>query len=226
MDKDYDILFRLMILGDTGVGKTCLLQRFCDEEFRHSHVYTIGIDFKIKTILVDDLKVRIQIWDTAGQERYRTITRQYYRKAQGMILAYDITDEKSFLNIRNWANDTSDYGDATVQTILVGNKSDREDSRAVSYQEGETLAEQFGMPFIETSAYTDFNVNELFAAISKKIIQAHQKEINDVANFSSSSDDDNEGIVKSPKMQNRDQAFSLEKSEENENSDDSCCIIL
>ena len=177
MDKDYDVLFRIMILGDAGVGKTCLLQRFCDEEFRHSHVYTIGIDFKMKTLSIGNLKVRIQIWDTAGQERYRTITRQYYRKAQGIILAYDITDESSFLNIRKWASDASEYGDEKVQTILVGNKSDREDGRVVSYEDGEALADDYGMAFFESSAYTDSNVTELFIEIAKQVVKVHKEDI-------------------------------------------------
>ena len=224
MDKDYDVLFRLMILGDTGVGKTCLLQRFCDEEFRHSHIYTIGIDFKIKTIQVDDLKIRIQVWDTAGQERYRTITRQYYRKAQGMILAYDITDENSFLNIRNWASDASEYGDKMVQTILVGNKSDREDSRAVTYEEGNALAQQYGMPFLESSAYTDSNVKELFIAIAKRIVQVHENETQNVENITSSEDDSE--ISETTKNQNLDQSINLEKTDENSKSDESCCTIL
>ena len=216
MDKDYDVLFRVMVLGDTGVGKTCLLQRFCDEEFRHSHVYTIGIDFKMKTILIGDLKVRIQIWDTAGQERYRTITRQYYRKAQGMILAYDITDEKSFLNIRKWVNDVSEYADEHVQAILVGNKSDREDSRVVAYEDGESLAKDYGMPFFESSAYTDSNVTELFVEIGRKVAEVHKDEI---LNHIQSADDElseaDETVLSS---------IALEK-ELNKASNTSCCNI-
>nr|CAB3265352.1 ras-related protein Rab-10-like [Phallusia mammillata] len=203
MDKDYDVLFRIMILGDTGVGKTCLLHRFCDEEFRYNHVCTIGIDFKMKTININGVRVRIQIWDTAGQERYRTITRQYYRKGQGIILTYDITNEASFLNIRKWTSDVSEYGDEKVQTILVGNKSDREDGRAVSTEEGAKLADEFGMSFLEASAYTDSNVTEVFTEMARCVLEANKEEFlntnHKTLHLSSSSEDENsedEGIVK------------------------------
>ena len=223
MDKDYDVLFRVMILGDTGVGKTCLLQRFCDEEFRHSHVYTIGIDFKMKTVSVGNLKVRIQIWDTAGQERYRTITRQYYRKAQGMILAYDITDENSFLNIRKWASDASEYGDEQVQTILVGNKSDREDSRVVTYEDGVALASDYGMSFFECSAYTDSNVTELFVAIAKKIVKVHDEEIKSLQCMRTTYDED---LSEDEEIANELNGINLVKSNDSAEPDTSCCTIL
>uniref|UniRef100_A0AAY5L752 small monomeric GTPase n=1 Tax=Esox lucius TaxID=8010 RepID=A0AAY5L752_ESOLU len=108
MAKQYDVLFRLLLLGDSGVGKTCLLCRFTDNEFHPSHISTIGVDFKMKTLEIDGIKVRIQIWDTAGQERYQTITKQYYRRAQGMFLVYDITSERSFQHIMKWASDVDE----------------------------------------------------------------------------------------------------------------------
>uniref|UniRef100_A0A8P4KAE5 small monomeric GTPase n=1 Tax=Dicentrarchus labrax TaxID=13489 RepID=A0A8P4KAE5_DICLA len=108
MAKQYDVLFRLLLLGDSGVGKTCLLCRFTDNEFHPSHISTIGVDFKMKTLVIDGIKVRIQIWDTAGQERYQTITKQYYRRAQGIFLVYDITSERSFQHIMKWASDVDE----------------------------------------------------------------------------------------------------------------------
>uniref|UniRef100_A0A671M6J5 small monomeric GTPase n=1 Tax=Sinocyclocheilus anshuiensis TaxID=1608454 RepID=A0A671M6J5_9TELE len=108
MAKQYDVLFRLLLLGDSGVGKTCLLCRFTDNEFHPSHISTIGVDFKMKTLEIDGIKVRIQIWDTAGQERYQTITKQYYRRAQGIFLVYDITSERSFQHIMKWASDVDE----------------------------------------------------------------------------------------------------------------------
>ncbi|XP_062326041.1 ras-related protein Rab-15-like isoform X2 [Osmerus eperlanus] len=136
MAKQYDVLVRLLILGDSGVGKTCLIRRFTDNEFHPSHISTIGVDFKMKTLEIDGLKVRVQIWDTAGQERYQTITKQYYRRAQGIILVYDVTCAQSFQHIAKWASDVDEFGPDRVQRILVGNKSDGEDKRQVATQQG------------------------------------------------------------------------------------------
>ncbi|XP_071375062.1 LOW QUALITY PROTEIN: ras-related protein Rab-15-like, partial [Centroberyx affinis] len=135
MAKQYDVLLRLLILGDSGVGKTCLLRRFTENEFHPSHISTIGVDFKMKTLEIDGIKVRVQIWDTAGQERYQTITKQYYRRAQGIILVYDITNEPSFQHIVKWASDVDEYAPDKVQRILVGNKSDEELNRHVTKEQ-------------------------------------------------------------------------------------------
>ncbi|CAF4988266.1 unnamed protein product, partial [Rotaria socialis] len=102
MAKAYDYLFKLLLIGDSGVGKTCVLLRFCDSAFSTTFISTIGIDFKIRTIDLDGRKIKLQIWDTAGQERFKTITTAYYRGAMGIMLVYDITSEKSFDNIKNW----------------------------------------------------------------------------------------------------------------------------
>uniref|UniRef100_A0A4W4DYC9 small monomeric GTPase n=1 Tax=Electrophorus electricus TaxID=8005 RepID=A0A4W4DYC9_ELEEL len=108
MAKQYDVLFRLLLLGDSGVGKTCLLCRLTENEFFSPHISTIGMDFKMKTLKVDGIHVRIQIWDTAGQERYQTITKQYYRRAQGIFFVYDITNALSFQNIVKWVSDADE----------------------------------------------------------------------------------------------------------------------
>ncbi|XP_054652548.1 ras-related protein Rab-15-like isoform X2 [Dunckerocampus dactyliophorus] len=160
MAKQYDILFRILLLGDSGVGKTCMLRRFTDKEFDYGHISTIGVDFKMKTLEIDGIKVRVQIWDTAGQERYQTITKQYYRRAQGIVFVYDITNETSFQHIVKWASDVDEYAPDKVQRILVGNKSDEEPRRRVTKEEGSKLAERYGMDFFETSASTSNNIDE------------------------------------------------------------------
>nr|XP_027827732.1 ras-related protein Rab-15 isoform X3 [Ovis aries] len=137
MAKQYDVLFRLLLIGDSGVGKTCLLCRFTDNEFHSSHISTIGVDFKMKTIEVDGIKVRIQIWDTAGQERYQTITKQYYRRAQGIFLVYDISSERSYQHIMKWVSDVDEYAPEGVQKILIGNKADEEQKRQVGREQGQ-----------------------------------------------------------------------------------------
>ncbi|XP_036007000.1 ras-related protein Rab-15-like isoform X3 [Fundulus heteroclitus] len=161
MAKQYDVLFRLLLLGDSGVGKTCMLRRFAEGEFDPSHISTIGVDFKMKTVQIDGLRVRVQIWDTAGQERYQTITKQYYRRAQGIVFVYDITDLPSFKHIAKWAGDVDEFAPEDVQTILVGNKADEELRRQVTTDQGKKLAETYGMEFFEASASTSTNISEV-----------------------------------------------------------------
>ncbi|XP_033892137.2 ras-related protein Rab-15-like [Acipenser ruthenus] len=177
MAKQYDVLFRLLLLGDSGVGKTCLLCRFTDNEFHSSHISTIGVDFKMKTVEVDGIKVRIQIWDTAGQERYQTITKQYYRRAQGIFLVYDITSERSFQHIMKWASDVDEYAPEKVQKILIANKADEEQERQVATEQGIKLANEYGMDFFETSACTNYNIKESFTRLTELVLQAHKKEL-------------------------------------------------
>ncbi|XP_052380194.1 ras-related protein Rab-15-like isoform X29 [Oncorhynchus keta] len=177
MAKQYDVLFRLLLLGDSGVGKTCLLCRFTDNEFHPSHISTIGVDFKMKTLEIDGIKVRIQIWDTAGQERYQTITKQYYRRAQGIFLVYDITSERSFQHIMKWASDVDEYAPDNIQRILIGNKSDEEEKRQVATGQGNKLAKDYGMDFFETSAFTNYNITESFTRLAEQVLAANKKDL-------------------------------------------------
>ncbi|KAM4723276.1 ras-related protein Rab-15-like isoform 1-T1 [Anableps anableps] len=180
MAKQYDVLFRLLLLGDSGVGKTCMLRRFTEGEFDPSHISTIGVDFKMKTIEIDGLKVRVQIWDTAGQERYQTITKQYYRRAQGIVFVYDITNLPSFQHIAKWASDVDEYAPDDVQTILVGNKADEDFSRQVTKDQGKKLAETYGMEFFETSASTSSNISESFIRVTELVLQAQKRDVDDL----------------------------------------------
>ncbi|XP_044231107.1 ras-related protein Rab-15-like [Thunnus albacares] len=180
MAKQYDFLFRLLMLGDSGVGKTCMLRRFTESEFDPTHISTIGVDFKMKTLEIDGIKVRVQIWDTAGQERYQTITKQYYRRAQGIIFVYDITNEPSFQHIAKWASDVDECAPDKVQRILVGNKSDEEPMRRVTKTEGSKLAETYGMDFFETSASTGSNISESFTRVTELVLQAHKRDVDNL----------------------------------------------
>ncbi|KAF3701312.1 Ras-related protein Rab-15 [Channa argus] len=180
MAKQYDILCRLLMLGDSGVGKTCMLRRFTESEFDPSHISTIGVDFKMKTVEIDGIKVRVQIWDTAGQERYQTITKQYYRRAQGIVFVYDITNKPSFQHIAKWASDVEEYAPDKVQRILVGNKSDEDLERQVTKDQGNKLAETFGMEFFETSASTSSNISESFIRVTELVLQAHKRDVDNL----------------------------------------------
>lgn len=170
--QDYDYLIKLLLIGDSGVGKSCLLLRFSEDSFTSSFITTIGIDFKIKKILLDNKWIKLQIWDTAGQERFRTITSAYYRGAMGILLVYDVTDEASFNNVRNWMKNIETHASSTVNKILVGNKCDMDEhKRMVPFSRGQALANEFGIKFFETSAKSNINVEEVFQSISKDIMQ-------------------------------------------------------
>eukprot|EP01098_Paradermamoeba_levis_P014803 TRINITY_DN723_c0_g1_i3.p2 TRINITY_DN723_c0_g1~~TRINITY_DN723_c0_g1_i3.p2 ORF type:complete len:217 (+),score=60.90 TRINITY_DN723_c0_g1_i3:218-868(+) len=165
----YDYLIKLLLIGDSGVGKSCLLLRFSDDSFTPSFITTIGIDFKIRTIELDGKKIKLQIWDTAGQERFRTITTAYYRGAMGILLVYDVTDEKSFGNIRNWIRNIEQHATNDVNKILIGNKCDMVDKKVVDENRGNALANEFGIKFLETSAKNSINVEEAFISLARDI---------------------------------------------------------
>eukprot|EP01067_Filipodium_phascolosomae_P009022 Filipodium_phascolosomae@DN7946_c0_g1_i1.p1 len=169
MTPDYDYLFKLLLIGDSGVGKSCLLLRFADDTYTDSYISTIGVDFKIRTIDLDAKTVKLQIWDTAGQERFRTITSSYYRGAHGIIIVYDVTDKDSFQNVKNWINEIDKYATENVNKLLVGNKCDLKAKKVVSYDEGKELADQLGIRFLETSAKNAHNVEQAFNIMSSEI---------------------------------------------------------
>lgn len=169
MAKTYDYLFKLLLIGDSGVGKTCVLFRFAEGAFNATFISTIGIDFKIRTIELDGKRIKLQIWDTAGQERFRTITTAYYRGAMGIMLVYDITNEKSFDNIRNWIRNIEEHASRDVEKMILGNKCDMNDKRQVSKERGEQLAIEHGIKFMETSAKASINVEEAFLTLARDI---------------------------------------------------------
>jgi len=168
----YDYLIKLLLIGDSGVGKSCLLLRYSDDSFTSSFITTIGIDFKIKSILCGESKVKLQIWDTAGQERFRTITTAYYRGAMGILLVYDVTDETSFTNVRNWMRQIETNAAVNVSRLLLGNKSDVDPAdRKVTYEQGKSLAADYGIKFFETSAKLNSNVDAAFMSIASDIVE-------------------------------------------------------
>jgi len=166
---EYDYLFKLLLIGDSGVGKSSLLLRFADDTFTESYISTIGVDFKIRTVQLEGKTVKLQIWDTAGQERFRTITSSYYRGAQGIIIVYDVTDKDSFNNVKQWLHEIDRYASEDVKKLLVGNKSDLDDKRETTYAEAEEEAKNLRMQFLETSAKNSTNVEKAFMAMAKEI---------------------------------------------------------
>jgi small GTP-binding protein len=170
MNNKYDYLFKLIIIGDTNTGKSCLLQRFADDSYNNDFISTIGVDFKVKTITINDKMIKTQIWDTAGQDRFRSITNSYYRGVHGIIISYDITNKQSFVNIDRCMRNVKDFVSDNAVKILIGTKSDLEEKRKVSKKELEDLANELDMKYIETSAKDNKNVDELFIIICKEIL--------------------------------------------------------
>lgn len=169
--KSYDYLFKLLLIGDSGVGKTCILFRFSDDAFNTTFISTIGIDFKIKTIELQGKKIKLQIWDTAGQERFHTITTSYYRGAMGIMLVYDITQEKTFDNISKWLRNIEEHANEDVEKMILGNKCDMDDRRIVSKERGEQIAKEHGIRFLETSAKTNINIEQAFYNLAEDILK-------------------------------------------------------
>lgn len=169
MNPEYDFLFKLLLIGDSGVGKSCLLLMFADNTYTESYISTIGVDFKIKTIELDGKTIKLQIWDTAGQERFRTITSSYYRGAHGIIVVYDVTDQESFSNVRQWMQEIERYASENVNKLLVGNKCDLSTKKVVDYTAAKEFADQMGIPFLETSAKNSTNVEQAFLTMASEI---------------------------------------------------------
>ena len=169
MNPEYDHLFKLLLIGDSGVGKSCLLLRFADDTYTESYISTIGVDFKIRTIEIGGKQVKLQIWDTAGQERFRTITSSYYRGAHGIIVVYDVTDQASFSNVKQWLQEIDRYACENVNKLLVGNKCDLTTKKVVDFNTAKEFADGLGIPFLETSAKNSTNVEEAFVTMATEI---------------------------------------------------------
>ena len=171
-EQEYDYLFKLLLIGNSSVGKSSLLFRFVENVWDDSFVPTIGVDFKLKTLEVNGKKVKLQIWDTAGQERFKNITASYYRGGNGVLVVYDITERESFDNLTSWLIEIEKNANKNVYKLLIGNKCDLEDKRKVTYQEGKDFAESNGMKFIETSAKDNTKVQEAFELLTSEIMKS------------------------------------------------------
>lgn len=178
----YAYLFKYIIIGDTGVGKSCLLLQFTDKRFQPVHDLTIGVEFGARMITIDGKQIKLQIWDTAGQESFRSITRSYYRGAAGALLVYDITRRDTFNHLTTWLEDARQHSNSNMVIMLIGNKSDLESRREVRKEEGEAFAREHGLIFMETSAKTASNVEEAFINTAKEIYEKIQEGVFDINN--------------------------------------------
>ena len=185
LQSNYDAMVKVLMIGDSGVGKTCIIQRYTKNDFSMSHLSTIAIDFKMVTLDVNNMTLKMQIWDTAGQERFDTLTTGFFKDSDGIMITYSITDRSSFEKVNKWLNDIYTLAPANTKIILVGNKSDLDHERQVTFQEGADLAEENQIKFIETSAKTGSFIREAFLMMGKVIserLKTGQKSEKDAAN--------------------------------------------
>ena len=175
---DYDYLFKLIIVGDTNVGKTNIMSKYIKNQFDFNSKSTIGVEFGTKIKTIEKKKIKAQIWDTAGQERYKSITSAYYKGAKGAFVVYDITNKFTFDSVDKWVQDLYSFGDKDLTLLLVGNKSDLEDKRQVNKENGEEKAKSFGLGFIETSAYSGDNIDQAFDIMLKEVYKRYILENN------------------------------------------------
>ncbi|KAF8528199.1 GTPase [Hysterangium stoloniferum] len=206
--SNYDYLFKIVLIGDSGVGKTNLLSRFTRNEFNIESKSTIGVEFATRSINVDGKTVKSQIWDTAGQERYRAITAAYYRGAVGALLVYDVAKHATYVNVTRWLKELRDHADSNIVIMLVGNKSDLKHLRAVPTDEAKAFAAENGLSFIETSALDASNVEAAFQNILTEIYRI----------VSSTALDQNENAVKPPT-----QSISVTSDPNNSNQNGKGC---
>ena len=203
----YDMIFKVVLIGDTSVGKTNILSKYLTNDFDPDSKATVGVEFGTKNFKIEDNIVKVQIWDTAGQERYRSITNAYYKGAKGSLLVYDITNPKTFENIDRWLSDLKVNGDENISVVLLGNKSDLESDRKVSTQQGKEKAEFYKLAFLETSALNGNNIdnafNELITDVYKNHHDLFEKQakvvINDRAINLENADENDEKIEKEKK---------------------------
>lgn len=175
--ESFDKGVKLLLIGDSGVGKTAIMLQYADNTFSETFITTVGIDYKYKYMKMKDEEtgkmenIRLEIWDTAGQERFKAITRSYLRGAEGILLVYDITDQTSFEDVKSWMSQIKQFADSVCDKVLVGNKCDLDGDREVTYEKGKEMASEFGINFYEASAKQNKNIAEAFEDLAKQVLK-------------------------------------------------------
>lgn len=181
-DAPREMLFKIILIGDSSTGKTNILSQYLSNKFDHNTKATIGVEFGGKSFVINGDNVKAQIWDTAGQERYKSITNAYYKGAQGAFIVYDITRSSTFDNVDRWLEDLKTNTSDSISVVVLGNKSDLQDQREVSKESGETKAQQLGVGFLETSALNGFNIDLAFERLVNEVYNKCNKEFDAVEN--------------------------------------------
>ncbi|KAL8580731.1 hypothetical protein ACOMHN_018403 [Nucella lapillus] len=213
MATRYDVLLRLMLVGDTGVGKTCLICQYAENHFNPIHVTTIGVDFKLKMADIRGMTVKMQIWDTAGQERFEAITKQFYRRAMGVVLVFDICSRSSFESLAKWLLYVKEFSQPETQVIMLGNQCDREAQRQVSTALAQKFAEDNNLRYYETSAKDPSSLDKPFQHLCEEILDHKERTIS--SDVSITADLNNTVVdLNQPGLQRQDSADTqMEKGE-------------
>ena len=190
-ENSYELLYKIIIIGDTGVGKSNILSRYLKDEFREDSKSTVGVELGTKFLKIKDMGAKLQIWDTAGQERYKSITSSYYKGSHGCFIVYDITNEKTFENVDNWFKQAQKEASKEVSIILVGNKCDLENERKISKEKGEEKAKTLNCPFFETSALSKIKIEDIFTEMINNIFEKTGGGKNDDDDIEIINDNDN-----------------------------------
>jgi len=190
-ENSYELLYKIIIIGDTGVGKSNILSRYLKDEFREDSKSTVGVELGTKFLKLKDMGAKLQIWDTAGQERYKSITSSYYKGSHGCFIVYDITNEKTFENVDNWFKQAQKEASKEVSIILVGNKCDLENERKISKEKGEEKAKTLNCPFFETSALSKIKIEDIFTEMINNIFEKTGGGKNDDDDIEIINDNDN-----------------------------------
>lgn len=169
-------MLKLIMIGDSSVGKTCMIMRYTDNQFTENFLTTVGVDFKVKELNIDGKTVKLQIWDTAGQEQFRTITKSYFRGADGIVLCFDLASSPTLERTKFWMDSIKESTAEKVDVVLVGNKSDKEEERTVTEEQARAFAEEYGVDYFETSAKTGKNINEVFETLARKAFARREAE--------------------------------------------------
>ena len=189
-DDNYDMIFKLVLIGDSFVGKTNIMSKYLKNEFHEDSKATVGVEFGSKKFVIAKVNIKAQIWDTAGQERYKSITNAYYKGSKGAFVVYDITRKETFDSVDKWIADLKQSGDKKITILLIGNKADLENQRVISKEQGEEKAKSFNLAFLETSAMNGQNLDTAFEMMIKEVYDKCHSEIEDdgMGEFSSGED--------------------------------------
>ncbi|XP_031841047.1 ras-related protein ORAB-1-like [Nomia melanderi] len=205
MALDFAATYKVLMLGDSNVGKTCIVHRYCDERYYDTYISTLGVDYKQKIINLDGTPIKLQIWDTAGQERFRTLCSAYYRGAMGILLMYDVTSLDSFNHLSYWLQSIEEYASSDVVKVLTGNKCEVTTQRAVDAEKGQKIADNFDMPFFEVSCKENINIEEAFLTLARRI---REQQGRSASWFAASEKKGANSVIKSQSSSKRSDAWS------------------
>ena len=185
LDGSFDIKINIMLLGDSNVGKSSILRRYCENQFSPNFISSIGVDFETKILKINNQNINVSIWDTAGQERYKVLSKNYYNQSDGFIIVYDITKNGTFFNIKKWIEEINDSSSEYNKAIIVGNKSDLEEDREIKKEDGKKLAKDHNLNFFEISALNGHNIDKAFDCLIKIILKDIKSKESNGSNSSS-----------------------------------------